>query len=224
LKNKKGRRSPAFFLKYVNSFRKLIREIEYIMENKITPTWTTILTILGTMLFTSFLFFITKPQQGHAVQLLPAPIKKEIVFDIFGAVANPGVYSLPPESRVFEAIEAAGGLLPDAYTGHLNQAAILVDEQKIEIPLLVKNENEYYTIGNIGDISSSSAGLININSAGINELIELPNIGETRATAIIDYRNENGPFSNIEDIINVSGIGSTTLDLVRDLVTIYSNP
>lgn len=191
------------------------------MENKISPLWKTIITIVSTMLFTSMLFFITKPRRGNPVDLLPAPTPNSVVVDIFGAVAVPGVYTLEPNSRVFEAIEMAGGLLEDAYTGHLNQAAMIEDGQKIEIPLLVKNENEYYTIGEINEINIDSVDLININSASIEELIILPNIGETRAGAIVDYRNENGPFTNIEDVINVPGIGDTTFNLIKDLISIY---
>lgn len=153
--------------------------------------------------------------------LLPSPTQENIIIDIFGAVNSPGVYTLPPDSRVYEAIEVAGGLLPDAYTGHLNQAAMLIDGQKIEIPLLVKNENEYYTIGKVNCRSSNSSELINLNSASAFELTELPNIGETRATAIVNYRIEHGPYVNIEDITNVPGIGDITFELIKDLVTIY---
>jgi len=193
------------------------------MENKINPLWKTVLTVLVTMLFTSILFYITKPQRGNAVELLPAPTPESVVVDIFGAVVNPGVYTLSPDSRIFEAIEIAGGLLEDAYTGHLNQAAHVIDGQKIEIPLLVKNEDEYYTIGEIDQVASDPTGLININSASVDELIELPNIGETRANAIIDYRNLNGPFTNIDDVVKVSGIGDITFKLIKDLITIYSD-
>lgn len=193
------------------------------MENKINPLWKTVLTVLVTMLFTSILFYITKPQRGNAVELLPAPTPESVVVDIFGAVVNPGVYTLTPNSRIYEAIDIAGGLLEDAYTGHLNQAAHVIDGQKIEIPLLVKNEDEYYTIGEIDQVASDPTGLININSASVDELIELPNIGETRAKAIIDYRNLNGPFTNIDDIIKVSGIGDITFKLIKDLITIYSD-
>ncbi len=181
------------------------------------------MTILATMLFTSVLFFLTKPQRGNPVELLPSPTHPSVIVDIFGAFADPGVYTLAPDSRIFEAIELAGGLLEDAYTGHLNQAAVVVDGQKIEIPLLVKNEEDFYTIGEINEIQQISVNLIDINSASINELIDLPNIGETRANAIIDYRVTNGPFTNIEEIINVSGIGETTYNLIKDLITIYSN-
>ncbi len=191
------------------------------MENKIDPLWKTVLTVLVTMLFTSILFYITKPQRGNSVELLPAPTPESVVVDIFGAVADPGVYTLSPDSRIYEAIEIAGGLLEDAYTGHLNQAAHVIDGQKIEIPLLVKNEEEYYTIGEIDQAVSDPISLININSASVDELIELPNIGETRANAIIDYRNLNGPFTKIDDVINVSGIGEITFKLIKDLITIY---
>jgi competence protein ComEA len=193
------------------------------MEKKTNPLWKTVLTVLVTMLFTSILFYITKPQRGNAVELLPAPTPESVIVDIFGAVVNPGVYTLSPNSRIYEAIKIAGGLLEDAYTGHLNQAAHVIDGQKIEIPLLVKNEEEYYTIGEIDQAASDPTGLININSASVDELVELPNIGETRAKAIIDYRNLNGPFTIIDDVVKVSGIGEITLNLIKDLITIYSD-
>ncbi len=175
------------------------------------------------MLFTSILFYITLPKMGNPVLLLQATTPENLIIDIYGAVVDPGVFTLQPGSRVFEAIEIAGGLLEDAYTGHLNQAALLVDGQKIEIPLLVKNEDEYLTIGEIEEVNSNSIELININTAQIDELLILPNIGETRGNAIIDYRNESGPFTNIEEVINVPGIGEITFNLIKDLISIYSN-
>ena len=86
---------------------------------------------------------------------------------------------------------------------------------------MVKDEEEYFSIGEVKQQNLNSVDLININTASADELVELPNIGETRASAIIEYRNQNGPFTDIAEIINVSGIGEVTYNLIKDLITIY---
>lgn len=192
------------------------------MKENSKKHWQTILIILITMLFTSFLFFLSLPKRGNPIKLNTVSVSENLIIDISGAVKNPGVYTLPSGSRVYDAIESAGGLEEDAYTGHLNQASLIIDEQKIEIPLLINNEADSISISQVGENNSTTVNLININNAAVEELIELPNIGETRANAIITYRNENGPFTSIDDIINISGIGEVTFDLIKNLITIFN--
>ena len=157
-----------------------------------------------------------------------------IYADISGAVCQPGVYELPADARVFEGIEAAGGLLPEACTRSLNQAQVLTDGQKIYVPTF----EEWESLGmseNLSDgttavlqagMSSQTTaagledGLININTADEEELCELPGVGESRAQAIILYREEHGAFRNIEEIQNVSGIKSGLFAKIKDLIKV----
>lgn len=146
----------------------------------------------------------------------------KIVVHIEGEVANPGVYELGGDSRVFDAIDAAGGLLKDADRKRINLAKKIVDEEYVYIPN--KNEediepryreNLLTTTGTIENIN-----LININRANIIELKELPGIGDVLANRIIEYRNEKGEFKSIEELKNVSGIGDKKFNDIKDKITI----
>lgn len=132
--------------------------------------------------------------------------------DVRGAVENPGVYELSPGSRVFSAIEAAGGLLPEAEERFVNQAALLSDGQQIYIP--VKGEEVPVTA------SPEDDGRVNINTADVGELTTLPGIGESRASDIIAYRESCGGFSAIEDIMQVSGIKDALFQKIKDKIKV----
>ena len=121
---------------------------------------------------------------------------------VAGAVNNPGVYELPADSRVFEAIEAAGGLRDDAFDKDINQASLLADGQKLYIYTV--SEQEEKALKEAED--KASDGLVNINSASESELMTLPGIGKSKAEAIITYRKEHGNFNAITDIKNIPGI------------------
>ena len=125
---------------------------------------------------------------------------------ISGEVLFPGVYQLPPGSRVRDAIEIAGGFLTSADTDSINQAALLIDSSHIIImPLLFEENQQTYEI--------------NINTASITELESLPRIGTTFAKNIVDYRLEHGPYLSIEEIQKVPGIGPVTFDKIKDLIS-----
>ena len=126
---------------------------------------------------------------------------------VAGAVHRPNVYQLPEDSRVYEAIEAAGGLLPDAVPEQLNLAAPLVDGQKIWVP-----DQEDPTQAAPG----GNAPLpFDLNTASIDELQQIPGVGPKLAAAIIEERNRNGPFRGPEDLTRVNGIGSKTAERIR---------
>jgi len=154
--------------------------------------------------------------------------KKVIIVDVAGAVTNPSVVELPEGSRVFEAVEKAGGLTKEADTQLINRAAVLTDGQKIYIP--TKQEVRESTRGKsnsviqyIPGINEQGAGeskLININTADSATLQQLTGIGPATAEKIIDYRTANGSFKSIEDIKNVSGIGEKTFEKFKDKITI----
>lgn len=120
---------------------------------------------------------------------------------VSGAVNKPGVYQLNAGSRVYQAIEKAGGLREDACATELNQARVLTDGEMIYISTIEESQKQTST--------ESDDGKVDINTATVAELTELPGIGETRAQTIVEYRESNGLFSCPEDIKNVSGIGDS---------------
>ena len=148
-----------------------------------------------------------------------------IICDISGAVKNPGVYELRSEDRLNDLIELAGGLLDDADINAINRARMLHDGEKIYIPL--KNEivnpkdidylNDLST--NSQEFENSQDGKININTAGLELLQNITGVGPVTAEKIIEYRNANGPFAEIDDIKNISGIGEKTFQKMKDNIT-----
>jgi competence protein ComEA len=144
--------------------------------------------------------------------VLPGLQATTIKVEIAGAVAAPGVYDVPVRSRVIDGIEAAGGIVSSADLSGINQVAFLMDGQKVTVPFeSAEASDQAQSIGN---------GLININTATVDELDELPGIGEVRAQAIVDYRNQNGPFASVDDLLAVDGISEGVLEDLRPLVTV----
>lgn len=141
--------------------------------------------------------------------------------DIKGAVKNPGVYSAQKGERVVDLITKAGGFTENADQNQVNLAQYVEDEmviyvpQKGEISESITNSS-FSTSAN----SSSNQGKININKANETELQTIPGIGPSKAKAIIEYREQNGPFQQIEDIQNVSGIGEKTFEKLKDFITV----
>lgn len=155
-----------------------------------------------------------------------AAVKEEIMImvDVAGAVMKPSVVELPEGSRVFEAIEKAGGLTVEADLSATNQAEILTDGQKIYIP--TKHELEESEAGSPSSgLTANSSGntqakRININTADSQTLQQLKGVGPVTAEKIINYRTENGKFKTIEDLKNVSGIGDKTFEKLKDKITV----
>ena len=162
-----------------------------------------------------------------------------IYVDVCGAVANPGVFQLAAGSRVFQAIEAAGGYLPEAALTCVNRAGVLTDGQQLYILTQEEMERQGLDPAEMAGASdgqmNGSAGTgqntgiaaqaqqdnrININTADETQLTTLTGIGATRAQAIIAYRQENGPFAAIEDIMNVQGIKEGTFAKIKDEIVV----
>ena len=144
---------------------------------------------------------------GEAVTLLPTATPGLLTVYINGAVATPGVYSLPEGSRVDAAVQAAGGFLPGAEKDNINLAMLLTDGQQINVPGIV-------------DTSHVNVGRVNINTATAAEFDTLPGIGPTTAQAIVDYRLQHGLFQVIQDIQNVPGVGPATYEGIKDFITV----
>jgi competence protein ComEA len=156
------------------------------------------------------------------------PEETEIYVDVCGAVVNPGVYCLEGDSRVFQAIDAAGGYLPQAAQGVINRARTLEDGQMIYVPTQEEVENgsvpavavEETGESTSGDVGAAADSRINLNTADETTLTSLNGIGEAKARAIIAYREANGPFGAIEDIMNVEGIKEGTFSKIKDEITV----
>ncbi len=139
---------------------------------------------------------------------------------VSGAVTSPGVYTLPPRSLVDDAVRAAGGAAADADLERINLAQEVRDQQQVQVPR--KGEPGQLPIAGTVSGSGTDAGVvrININTATVAELDQLPKIGPVTAQRIIDYRTKNGPFKKIEDLKNVSGIGDATFEALKDLIVV----
>ncbi|MDR2089809.1 MAG: helix-hairpin-helix domain-containing protein [Clostridiales Family XIII bacterium] len=168
----------------------------------------------------------------------PAPPPATIVVDVGGAVSNPTVLVLPEGSRVYEALEAAGGLLPQADMREINRATALKDGDRIYIPSRAEIAAETPVPRSAGggagtgvtNAASSGASAesgtggtdapININTADSAELQKLSGVGPSTAQKILDYREAHGRFARAEDIKNVSGIGDKTFEKLKDRITV----
>jgi competence protein ComEA len=146
-----------------------------------------------------------------------------VTVHVDGAVVNPGVYELADETpRVNDAVEAAGGVTGEADLTSVNLAATVSDGIKIHIPAYgeVIETTVTDTTTASGTADSGASSLININTATISELCELNGVGEATAQAIIDEREANGPFTSVEDLLRVSGIGEKKLAKIKDYVCV----
>ncbi|GAA3531267.1 hypothetical protein AFL01nite_17610 [Aeromicrobium flavum] len=140
----------------------------------------------------------------------------ELVVDVAGKVRRPGIVTLPPGSRVHEAITAAGGLKGKADTTGLNLARVLNDGEQV----VVGGPSGAAPPAVAGGPSGTPAALVNLNTADLVALDELPGVGPVTAQAIVSWREENGPFRSVEDLLDVKGIGEATLAELRDLVSV----
>ena len=141
-----------------------------------------------------------------------------LIVDVEGAVVYPGIVKLDSGSRVYEAVDKAGGILDTADTRYVNLAEEVSDGTVIYIPFEGENDE---TSGGTASGPGGGNGLVNINTADKTELMTLPGVGEATAQAIIDYRETSGSFKTKEDIKNVSGIGDAKYAKVESLITAY---
>lgn len=158
---------------------------------------------------------------------------------VTGEVVNPGVYSLPENSRMFQAVNAAGGFTRNADGVALNLAEFLADEAHIHVPAKGERRNAQSlpqnapgvvrVPGSSGVRSATKGGLIDINHADLQELQRINGVGPAIAQRIIEYRNQHGAFSSVEGLINVRGIGQAKMNQIRNQVTVsggssYTSP
>jgi competence protein ComEA len=157
-------------------------------------------------------------------------VPTEVVVHVAGAVGRPGVQRLPGGSRLVDAVEAAGGANPDADLARVNLAVPVQDGQQVYVPRVGEvppspvggaGGPSTGSSGSSGDASDSPSGQpVNINTASADELDTLPGVGPATAEAIIAYREQSGPFTSVDQLLDVRGIGDAKLAQLRDLVTI----
>ncbi|MBF0713320.1 helix-hairpin-helix domain-containing protein [Gemella sp. GH3] len=138
---------------------------------------------------------------------------KKIFIDIKGAVKNPGVYELEKDNRIKDVLDMAGGLLEDADTSNINLSQKVTDQMLIIVP---KIGEKIPSISN----NETNSKIININTATKEQLMNISGVGETKAKAIIDYRENKGQFSKKEDIMKVKGIGKGTFEKIKDEIEV----
>ena len=131
-----------------------------------------------------------------------------IAVHVKGAVAEPGLYWLAPDSRVDDAVQAAGGALAEADLDNVNLAAFVSDGSQLYVPFA-------------GESEDAVSGPLNINTATEAQLEALDGIGETKARAIVEYRESRGDFASVEQLTRVDGIGDATLDKIREQICVY---
>jgi competence protein ComEA len=159
----------------------------------------------------------TSPPRGEPIQLLPPPTPAPLQVYVTGAVLSPGLHSLPPGSRVQDALTSAGGVLAEANVTVLNLAAYVTDGERIYVPLASLPEGRAHSTD---PFLSDEGDLVNINTASQTELETLPGIGPITAQNIIAYRETNGGFASIEAILDVPGIGPKTFEEIQQYICI----
>ncbi len=134
-----------------------------------------------------------------------------VFVQVCGCVNSPGVFEVSEDTRVYQLIELAGGFSIDADVDAVNQALSVTDGQQIYIPALGES---------VSDSNLVTSNYININTAKVEELMELPGVGMAKAEAIVSYREENGAFEDVRDIMNVSGIKEAAFNKIKDLICV----
>lgn len=165
--------------------------------------------------------FWYKKEGESSNQVISSQDSPFVMVDIKGAVQKPGVYQLPKDARVKDALAQAGGATKEADLRQLNLASKLQDEMAVYIPAAGE---EIPPSSPVSSISSSGTSndqpLVNINTANTDELQTLNGIGPSKASAIVSYREENGLFQTVEDLGKVSGIGEKSLEKIKAQITV----
>ena len=162
----------------------------------------------------------TPTPQGDEGTILDEAVaaKDEKIFvHVCGEVSSPGVYELPAGSRIFEAIEMAGGFTSESHQPSVNMADKVTDGQQL---VILTKEEAISNPNHVGDVTNQGGGLININKADMAMLQELNGIGEAKAKEILAHRERNGTFTSIEEIKNVSGIGEKLYERIKENITV----
>jgi len=156
---------------------------------------------------------------AQPAQVLPPPaalttVESRLVVDVVGAVRRPGLYRLPPRTRVADALARAGGLTRKADRTLVNLAAPLADGEQVIVPARVSGAGAAAMSGGSG--SAAPAGPVHLNVATLEQLDSLPGVGPVTAQKILDYRQKHGAFSSLEELDAIPGIGPARIEQLRD--------
>lgn len=167
--------------------------------------------------------FLTNPEQEtgekeHSSIESAESIPQVLYVDVKGAVQKPGVYQMAPGARMMDAIDLAGGFLISADQSQINLALKLDDQMVVYVPQVGEETKETAQQTIVEETETEEKAKINLNTADAAQLQSLNGIGEKKAEAIIQYREENGSFQTIEDLKNVSGIGDKTFEALKDFI------
>ena len=171
-----------------------------------------LLIILMNLLASGLILLVATQPRGTPLVLEPIATPAPLTVSVVGSVQAPGVYTLPPGSRILHAVEAAGGMTERADVEGINLAGFLRDGQQVFVPSL--------GIPSTPVSIQERQGLVDINRATLDELMTLPGIGETRANDILTYRTQNGGFTAVEELMNVKGIGQSTFEKLKPYITV----
>jgi competence protein ComEA len=156
--------------------------------------------------------FSGAPTAATAASSPPEPAAgTPILVHVLGAVAEPGLYPLADGDRIVDAVAAAGGFTDDADQAALNLARAVADGEQVYVPAMGEEPPPA--------AAEEPGGLVNLNTADAAELETLPGLGPERASRIVEWREQNGRFSSVDDLLNVTGIGAKTVSGLAELVT-----
>ncbi len=173
--------------------------------------------LFGGLLAAGVILLIAAGPRGQPIHLDPPPTARPVRVHVAGAVLHPGVYELAAGSIVEQAVQAAGGPMPQAVTDRINLAEPLQDGQRVYLPLPESQPAEERASVAAAPDAGTAVG---INSASAPELERLPGIGPALAEAIVEYREAHGLFQSIDDLLDVPGIGPAKMELLRPWVTL----
>ena len=182
------------------------------MENKKENRITLAFGITFGLALAAVILILNTPKKPEKIKILPTYTESPLTIYISGEVVSPGLYEVPPGARIADIITLAGGVNISANMETINPAAKVLDGQNIFIPSLTNNDSTQ-------TLTTNGYNLININLCSKDDLISLPGIGEGKAQEILNYRNNQGPFETIEDIMLVPGIGETIFESIKDYIT-----
>ena len=199
-----------------------IKDFIYYNRKEIITVLICISAFISFSLFSSKSDVITMNTNLEKEKVIEEIKEETIMVDIKGEIQNPGTYELEIGNRIIDVINKSGGLTDDADVRSINLSEKLEDEMLIVIPSKEESVNNQPVINskNNTNVNQAQDSKISINTANVSTLMTLKGIGQKKAESIVEYREKNGLFKKIEDITNVSGIGNSIFDKIKDYIKV----